>query len=306
MACCKCCCEAGASPGVCCGGQCCREPDACCGGVCCAYPNSCCGGECCGYPNECVSDGSSFLCCPPSSTFCGGSCCEAPNECLSDDNNGFLCCPPGGSPCNGLCCPDGRVCCSDICCPPDSVCCKDVNGNRICCPADECVNDVCGNYCLALHTAITVSALGKTIYSTMPVLEYPDKPNAVFWREARNPACDVFGPPAPDGLAGYQLCFAVADRTGLNCASGGGFGVCPNNPTPPSGMEGACCAFVRIMYHCQGTGSCDNFFELATATIWFKGTNVTVTQPAARDGCPDLTVSAGIVNIGAPPENPLP
>jgi len=278
VACCKCCCEAGASPGVCCGGVCCREPDACCGGACCAYPNSC----------------------------CGGSCCEAPNECLSSGDI-TRCCEPDTQLCDDYCCPVDRACCSGVCCPPDTVCCEDVNGEQICCPADECVEGVCGNYCLAMHTAITVSALGKTIWSTMPVLEYPDKPQAVFWREARNQACDVFASPPADGLAGYSLCFAVGDRYGLNCAlAGGGFGVCPNNPTPPPGMEGACCAFVLIMYHCPSKGSCDAFFELATATIWFKGTNVTVIQPTPPDGCPDLTVSAGIVNIGAPPENPLP
>jgi hypothetical protein len=193
-----------------------------------------------------------------------------------------------------------------MCCPPDSVCCNDSNGNRICCPADECVDGVCGAYCLNLYTAIKVTALGKTIWSTMPVLEYPDKPNAASWRGPRNPACDQFVAVPPDGLAGYQLCFAVANQTGLNCAPGGGFGTCPNNPTPPSGMEGACCAFVRIQYHCPDKGSCETLFELGTAIVWFKGTAVTVIQEATPSGCPDLTVSASIENIGAPPENPLP
>jgi hypothetical protein len=253
MACCKCCCEAGDSPGVCCSGVCCRSP------------------------NECLTSGNITRCCEPYSTLCGNYCC-----------------------------PGDRSCCSDICCPADSSCCADSNGNQICCPAGQCVEGVCQSYCQNLYTGLKVTAMGHSVWATLPVSEYPDKPGIVTWRGARNPACDDFVSPPADGLAGYSLCFARIDNTGVNCTTPSlGGGTCTESQRP-SGMEGACCATVRLIYHCADKGYCNALFEVHIAQVWVKGSTIVVTQPATPSGCPDVQMTASLENIGTPPGNPLP
>jgi hypothetical protein len=148
--------------------------------------------------------------------------------------------------------------------------------------------------------------MGHSVWATLPVSEYPDKPGIVNWRGARNPACDVFVSPPADGLAGYSLCFARIDNTGVNCGTPSlGNGTCTQSQRP-SGMEGACCASVRLIYHCPDKGYCDQSFEVHIAQVWVKGSTIVVTQPATTSECPDVQMTASLENIGTPPGNPLP
>jgi hypothetical protein len=157
MACCKCCCEAGANPGVCCGlpgsQTCCRDPKHCCKDqLCCEESETCCGTQespvCCESGTSCCGPG----CCPDEQLCCEGNCC-APGECCVDGSCVACDCDP---PCSTenceVCtevssgvfdcvtsCTGGQVCCGGVC----QECCGDAD-----CPEGEvCVDGTCQSDC---------------------------------------------------------------------------------------------------------------------------------------------------------------
>ena len=108
MACCKCCCENGSTPGECCGGVCCREPDVCCGPI---------GDkECCEDPRFCCGLGASQECCPEGDLCCGGDCCPPSRECCGTGEN-QVCCNEGQYCCDGVCSDDPCGCVDACDCP---------------------------------------------------------------------------------------------------------------------------------------------------------------------------------------------
>ena len=175
MACCKCCCEGGSPPGVCCGSPetfcyqpnkccednsptyCCEEDETCCDGVCCPSDYSCCNGVCCA-PDEFCCDGVCQAgpcdCDPP----CDTDACES---CVEVTEGVFECqpyCETGETCCDGTCCAEGECCVFGTCtacncdppCTSDSceVCTEVSTGVYDCvstCDPGECCNDgVCG------------------------------------------------------------------------------------------------------------------------------------------------------------------
>jgi hypothetical protein len=157
MACCKCCCEAGANPGVCCGlpgsRDCCRTPKTCCQNrLCCEEGETCCGipgsPVCCGAGTSCCGLG----CCPDGQVCCEGNCC-APGECCVGGVCAACDCDPPCSTANcEVCtevsagvfdcvtsCTGGQVCCGGVC----QECCGDSD-----CPEGEsCYEGSCGPTC---------------------------------------------------------------------------------------------------------------------------------------------------------------
>jgi hypothetical protein len=172
MACCKCCCQGGSNPGVCCGTPeyCCRSPNKCCEKqVCCLEEERCCAPSCCS-DTECCVDGvcEECECDPPCSTKACEDCtevtsgvyecvsrCEAAGECCVDG----VCqtCPPTtcpDEPCDtGECCVDGycETCpgCPDDPCPEGECCIDGYCEACTACDSGDCPEGQCciDGYC---------------------------------------------------------------------------------------------------------------------------------------------------------------